>query len=127
MLNYSPEKKKEFLDAAVKILSGDSANSADRALICHGLAAMSAESQGLDFQEIGDHLYDGVYIADGSGMTLYVNKSYERITGLKAEEVVGRYVQDLLDEPVRDSGHQRATFLMYSFRASMCSSSVSEK
>ena len=100
MLNYSPEKKKEFLDAAVKILSGDSANSADRALICHGLAAMSAESQGLDFQEIGDHLYDGVYIADGSGMTLYVNKSYERITGLKAEEVVGRYVQDLLDEGV---------------------------
>ena len=61
MLNYSPEKKKEFLDAAVKVLSGDSANSADRALICHGLAAMSAESQGLDFQEIGDHLYDGVY------------------------------------------------------------------
>lgn len=50
----------------------------------------------LDFKEIGDHLYDGVYIADGNGLTLYVNKSYERITGLKAEEVVGRYVQDLL-------------------------------
>ena len=49
-----------------------------------------------DFREIGDHLYDGVYLADGKGLTLYVNKSYERITGLKAEELVGRYVQDLL-------------------------------
>jgi len=49
----------------------------------------------LDFQEIGDHLYDGVYIADGQGKTLYVNKAYERITGLRASEVVGKYVQDL--------------------------------
>lgn len=24
----------------------------------------------LDFEEIGDHIYDGVYIADGSGKTL---------------------------------------------------------
>lgn len=46
------------------------------------------------------HLYDGAYLADGKGMTLYVNKSYERITGLKSGEVVGRYVQDLLAEGV---------------------------
>ena len=51
-----------------------------------------------DFEEIGDHLYDGVYLADGQGLTLYVNKSYERITGLQAHEVVGRYVRDLLAE-----------------------------
>jgi len=50
----------------------------------------------LDFEEIGDHLYDGVYIADGSGKTLYVNKAYQRITGLSKEEVVGEYVQDLV-------------------------------
>ena len=50
----------------------------------------------LDFREIGDHLYDGVYISDGSGKTLYVNKSYERITGLQASELVGRRVQDLV-------------------------------
>ena len=51
-----------------------------------------------NFEEIGDHLYDGVYLADGTGLTLYVNKSYERITGIKSGEVVGRYVQDLLAE-----------------------------
>ncbi len=50
----------------------------------------------LDFREIGDHLYDGVYISDGSGKTLYVNKSYQRITGLDASELVGRRVQDLV-------------------------------
>jgi PAS domain S-box-containing protein len=50
----------------------------------------------LDFQEIGDHLYDGVYIADGQGKTLYVNKAYLRITGLETEDVVGKNVQDLV-------------------------------
>lgn len=48
-----------------------------------------------DFREIGDHLYDGIYIADGEGKTLYVNKAYSRITGIKPEEVVGYYVKDL--------------------------------
>ncbi|TBW40690.1 PAS domain S-box protein [Siculibacillus lacustris] len=49
----------------------------------------------LDFEEIGDHLYDGVYVADGTGRTLYVNKSYQRITGIDAAEVIGRTVQEL--------------------------------
>ncbi|SFL96104.1 sigma-54 interaction domain-containing protein [Pelosinus propionicus] len=52
----------------------------------------------LDFREIGDHLYDGLYIADGNGKTLYVNKAYTRITGLKAEEVVDKYVNDIIKE-----------------------------
>ena len=49
----------------------------------------------LDFREIGDHLYDGIYISDGSGKTLYVNKAYTRITGIHADEIVGRYVEEL--------------------------------
>ncbi|GHU19117.1 hypothetical protein FACS189475_05750 [Betaproteobacteria bacterium] len=51
-----------------------------------------------NFEEIGDHLYDGVYLADGKGLTLYVNKSYERITGIRSDEIVGRYVQDAMVE-----------------------------
>ncbi len=47
-----------------------------------------------DFREIGDHLYDGIYIADGTGKTVYVNKAYSRITGIRPEEVVGKYVYD---------------------------------
>lgn len=52
----------------------------------------------LDFQEIGDHLYDGVYIADGRGRTLYVNRSYLRITGIERSEVIGRNVAELVAE-----------------------------
>ena len=48
-----------------------------------------------DFREIGDHVYDGIYIADGDGRTLYVNRAYTRITGLTSEEVVGKLVRDL--------------------------------
>ena len=51
-----------------------------------------------DFREIGDHLYDGIYIADGNGKTVYVNKAYTRITGIHSEEVIGKYVLDLEKE-----------------------------
>lgn len=66
-----------------------------------GLEKVSEELRQLkefDFREIGDHLYDGLYIADGNGRTLYINKAYTRITGLKAEEVVNKYVDDIVKE-----------------------------
>jgi len=56
----------------------------------------SKELDGLDFREIGDHLYDGIYIADGDGRTLYVNKAYTRITGIQSHEVIGRHVDELM-------------------------------
>jgi PAS domain S-box-containing protein len=52
----------------------------------------------LDFREIGDHINDGIYISDGNEKTLYVNKAYSRITGIKPEEVLGRYVSDLVKD-----------------------------
>lgn len=52
--------------------------------------------EGLDFREIGDHLYDGIYVADGDGRTLYVNKAYTRITGIQPHEVLGRHVDELV-------------------------------
>lgn len=55
-------------------------------------------NKSLDFEEIGNHLYDGIYIADQEGKTLYVNEAYTRITGITAEEVVGRKVSDIAAE-----------------------------
>ena len=52
----------------------------------------------LDLREIGDHINDGIYISDGTEKTLYVNKAYSRITGIKPEEVLGKYVSDLVKE-----------------------------
>lgn len=49
-----------------------------------------------DFRQIGDSLYDGIYITDGEGKTLYVNSAYTRITGIKPEEVIDKNVSDLV-------------------------------
>lgn len=54
----------------------------------------------LDFREIGDHLYDGIYITDGDGKTLYVNAAYTRITGIQPDEVIGKYVHELINQGV---------------------------
>lgn len=45
-------------------------------------------------------LYDGVYITDGSGITLFVNQAYQRITGLKEEEVIGKHMSDLVGQGI---------------------------
>lgn len=49
---------------------------------------------------IFDVLGDGVYITDRDGMTLKVNKVYEKLTGLHRDELIGRNVGDLREEGV---------------------------
>lgn len=46
--------------------------------------------------------YDGLYITDGNAMTLRVNNAYERISGLKREDLIGRNMQDLVREGIID-------------------------
>ena len=52
----------------------------------------------LDFREISDKLYDGIYISDGTGKTIFVNNAYSRTTGIKGEDIIGRKVKDISDE-----------------------------
>lgn len=40
---------------------------------------------------------DGLYITDGQGYTTRINSAYEKISGIKAEEVIGRHMQELVD------------------------------
>lgn len=47
-----------------------------------------------------DSSYDGIYITDGHGVTLRVNKAYERITGILAEELIGKNIALLVEEGV---------------------------
>ena len=49
---------------------------------------------------IVDSSYDGMYITDGNAVTLWVNRAYKDITGLQAEEVVGRSMWDLEREGI---------------------------
>jgi len=51
-----------------------------------------------ELQDIIESSYDGIWITDGKGYTLHLNSSYERISGIKKEEVLGRHMQELVDE-----------------------------
>jgi PAS domain S-box-containing protein len=57
------------------------------------------------FQELNQRIegiinssYDGIYVTDGDANTIKVNKSYEMITGIRASEVLGRNMRDLVRE-----------------------------
>ncbi len=45
-----------------------------------------------------DVLDEGVYISDRQGITLKINRTYEKLTGLKREELIGRSILDLQKE-----------------------------
>lgn len=47
-------------------------------------------------------LDDGVYVTDQTGTTLHVNAMYEKLTGLKAAELVGQNVRVLQDKGIFD-------------------------
>ena len=42
--------------------------------------------------------YDGIWITDGQGKTLYVNSAYQRISGIGTQEVIGRHMQELVNK-----------------------------
>ncbi|MBI5953748.1 MAG: GGDEF domain-containing protein [Chloroflexi bacterium] len=53
-----------------------------------------------------DNLYDGVYFVDTERRITYWNKGAERITGHKAEEMIGKFCQDnILDHVTTDGCH----------------------
>lgn len=51
-----------------------------------------------ELQAIIDSSNDGIYITDGRGYTLRVNSAYERITGIKSSEVIGRHMAELVKD-----------------------------
>ena len=55
-----------------------------------------------ELEGIIDSAFDGIYVTDSKGVTVRVNKSYERITGLKREEVVGHSMYELVEKKVFD-------------------------
>lgn len=47
-------------------------------------------------KSILNSMHDGIYITDKDGYTLFVNDAYERISGLKKEQLVGKHMVDLI-------------------------------
>jgi PAS domain S-box-containing protein len=62
------------------------------------ISKMTIMYDGLD--KIIESSYDGIYITDGEGKTLKVNKSYEKHTGIKREKLIGRMMKDLEKEGI---------------------------
>lgn len=61
--------------------------------LIHKLHALTEE-----LELIFESSNDGLYITDGKGITLRVNSTYEQLTGIKAHEVVGRHMKELVKE-----------------------------
>ncbi len=55
-----------------------------------------------ELEAIFESSYDGLYITDGRADTIRVNSAYERITGLKRGDLIGRNMRDLVAEGVFD-------------------------
>lgn len=66
----------------------------------NGLEAMKRELEALkelnrELEAIFNSSYDEIFVTDGNGYTLRVNKAGERYYGVKAEEIVGKHVNEL--------------------------------
>lgn len=58
------------------------------------------KSLNAELDAIIDSSFDGLYITDGEGMTIRVNKAIKRITGLGEEEVTNKTMRELVDNGV---------------------------
>ena len=54
------------------------------------------------FESILDTLSDGVFISDAEGTTLFVNKMYETLTGLRQGEIRGKNIRTLVQQGTCD-------------------------
>ncbi|MDP3386347.1 MAG: sigma 54-interacting transcriptional regulator [Eubacteriales bacterium] len=53
--------------------------------------------------EVIESSYDGLYICNENGIVIRVNNAWEKISGFRREEIIGRYVKDLLSTGLYDN------------------------
>lgn len=94
MSNRTPIYKKGRLVGAVAVLQDIS----EIENISRELEYFKELNRELD--AIIDSSFDGLYIADGNGLTLRVNQAFERITGVKLDQFLGKNVVDIEKEGI---------------------------
>lgn len=92
MVNYAPIVRDGRVVGAVSVFQDISLLEG----ISHELNAVKELNH--ELSAIIHSSYDGIWITDGAGLVLDVNEAYERITGIRAREVVGRTMRQLVDE-----------------------------
>jgi PAS domain S-box-containing protein len=90
--NRSPIKKDGEIIGAVAVLQDIS----ELEQISQELKYVKELNEELD--AIIESSFDGLYIADGEGKTLRVNKAFEMIMGISREEFLGKNVEDIEKE-----------------------------
>ncbi len=68
----------------------------DRHTVLGKLRSMHALAR--ELRSIIDSSFDGIFITDGEGVTILINRAYERITGIRASEILGRNMRELVRE-----------------------------
>lgn len=71
-----------------------SAGETKKETYCNGLPAA------LVLDAIMDSSYDGLFVMDGKGNPVQVNKAFERITGIKADTLLNRDIDELIKEGI---------------------------
>lgn len=100
--------QKRFLSNRTPIISGDRIVGA--VAVLQDVSELESISRELEctkelseeLNAIIEHSFDGIYVTDGKGNTIRVNKAYERTTGIKANEVIGKNMAGLVREGYYD-------------------------
>lgn len=92
--DHHPIYRAEDLVGAIGIFQDVS----EREMLIGELRQVKEYYQELD--AIVNSFYDGVYISDGQGNGLRVNLAYERITGVKAYELLGKNMQEVVEQGI---------------------------
>src|SRR5690625_5054730 len=61
---------------------------------------LESNVQGLS--KVIDHSFDGIVISDHNGVIIHQNPSYEKITGLSAQQLIGRNLNDVKNDGIID-------------------------
>ncbi len=55
------------------------------------------------FETVFEASFDGIWLADGEGRIIKINKTSEKIMGMKRSEVIGKKVQEVFEQGVYDN------------------------
>lgn len=96
MANYSPILSGDEVIGAVSVFQDIS--------ILENTSSELTYVKGLmnELEAIINSSYDGMFITDGQGVVLRLNRAYERITGIKAGEIIGKDMRQLVEEKYYD-------------------------
>lgn len=94
LANRSPLYKEGKLDGAISVFQDIS----ELEEVSEELNTVKNLNKELD--AIIESVSDGIYITDGNADTIRINSSYEKITGIKSEEVLGKNMAELVEKGV---------------------------